>query len=257
MEIEALRGVLAQRVTSAIDFYERRPGSYQLIFPVFHEDGDMIDIYLQESPLGQEQVRICDFGMTLMRLSYSYEINTDSRQRIFENILINSGLENDDGNLYLDTDRERIYEGVLQFAGGVQKICNLRYWQRETVRNTFYEDLEILIQGGMEEFNPRRETFPLQDYPSSVDWSLNHNDRQFFVFGVLGNGKAKSVVISLLEFQKARLPFISLIVHDDMENLGRLEKLLLTRNADTQYPVLNDFREKGADDIRRLAGGRL
>ena len=41
--------------------------------------------------------------MTLMRLSYTYDINTDTKRRIFESILINNGVENDNGNLYLDT----------------------------------------------------------------------------------------------------------------------------------------------------------
>ena len=90
--------------------------------------------------------------------------------------------------------------------------------------------------------------------PAGVDWSLRHNERDFYVFGIRGNDKAKNVAISLLEFQKARLPFISLVVHEDIEELGRRERLYITRNADTQYPVLRDFQEKAADDIHRFAG---
>ena len=59
------------------------------------------------------------------------------------------------------------------------------------------------------------------------------------------------MTISLLEFQKTAA-FISLIVHEDMEALGKKEHLYLTRNADTQYPVLDDFKEKGAEDIHRF-----
>ena len=61
------------------DSYERRPGIYQLIVPILHEDGDMVDIYLQDSPRGPGDVRICDFELTLMRLSYTHDINTDAR----------------------------------------------------------------------------------------------------------------------------------------------------------------------------------
>ena len=35
--------------------------------------------------------------------------------------------------------------------------------------------------------------------------------------------------------------------------LGQKERLYLTRNADTQYPVLGDFKEAGAEAIRRFA----
>lgn len=92
------------------------------------------------------------------------------------------------------------------------------------------------------------------NYPISVDWQLTHNDRDFYVFGVRGNDKAKNVTIALLEFQKAGLPFISLVIHEDIEELGSKETLMLMRNADRQYPALNDFRERASDDIPRLAG---
>ena len=138
----------------------------------------------------------------------------------------------------------RAYEGIMQFAGCVQKICNMRYWSRETVRNAFYDDLENCVYTDFARFDPHPDLFPLADYPSGVDWTLRHDNRDFYVFGVRGNDKAKNVAISLLEFQKAQLQFISLVVHEDIEELGRRERLYITRNADTQYPVLRDFQEK-------------
>ena len=48
--------------------------------------------------------------------------------------------------------------------------------------------------------------------------------------------------------------FTSLVVHEDMETLGKKERHFLTRNADKQYPVLADFRERSVQDIPRLAG---
>ena len=67
------------------------------------------------------------FGMTLMRLSYSFDVSTPTRQRKFESIIVNNGVGNDDGNLYLDTPLDKLYESVLQFAGFAQKVCNMRY----------------------------------------------------------------------------------------------------------------------------------
>lgn len=253
MNLDNVKESLNRKLAVGFDVYERRPGDYQLIVPIQHEDGDMVDIYFQDSPLGEGNIRICDFGLTLMRLSYTYDIATPARQRIFDNIIINNGVSNDDGNLHLDTPIDKLYEGVLQFAGCVQKVCNMRYWSRETVRSAFYDDLRDYITVTMSEFSPVSDQSPLYDYPITVDWSLTYNSRTFYLFGVLGNDKAKNVAISLLEFQKATIPFISLVVHEDMEDLGKRERLYLTKNADTQYPVLADFREKGAQDIYRFA----
>ena len=252
MDIASVRSLLEQASAETFDVYERRPGDYQLIVPIIHEDGDMVDIYLQESPLGEGHIRVCDFGLTLMRLSYTLNM-TDARMRILESILINNRVENSNGNLYLDAPISLLYQSILQFAGCVQKVCNTRYWSREAVRSAFYDDLRDYVTTGLSDFYPSPNLSPLNNYPISVDWSLTHNGRNLYVFGVGGNDKAKVVAIALLEFQKARLPFVSLVVHEDMEELGRKERLYLTTNADTQYPVLDDFKERAVDDIHRFA----
>lgn len=236
------------------DLYQRRPGKYQLIVPILHEDGDMVDIYLQDSPNGKGSIRICDFGMALMRLSYTYEINTPSRSRIFDSILKNNGIQNSNGSLFLDTTHEMLHECVLQFAGCVQKVCNMSYWSREIIRSTFYEDLREYNEINLKDFNPMPDICPLADDKLiSVDWTISHQLRKFYLFGVSNNDKAKSVTISLLEFQRAELKFISLIVHENMEELGKKATHFLTKNADIQYPTLSTFQEKALADIRRLA----
>lgn len=78
MDIHKAIGLLRERTKTGFDVYERRPGKHQLIVPILHEDGDMVDVYLQDSPKGENHVRICDFGMAVMRLSYTYEINSPS-----------------------------------------------------------------------------------------------------------------------------------------------------------------------------------
>ena len=254
MDIANVQESLRRRLAAGFDVYRRRPGDYQLILPILHEDGDMVDVYLRDSPKGEAHIRICDYGMTLMRLSYTLDTITEARQRVIDSILIDNGIQNDNGNLYLDTPADLVYESVLQFAGCVQKVCNIRYWSRETVRTAFYNDLEDYVTTGLNRFSPVPDQAPLDDYPINVDWSLTWNDRIFYLFGVRGNDKAKNVAIALLEFQKARLPFISLVVHENMEDLGGRERVYLTRNADTQYPVLDDFRANAVRDIERIAG---
>ena len=122
------------------------------------------------------------------------------------------------------------------------------------VRSVFYDDLKDFVTTELDLFHPISDTSPIPENPIfSVDWSLTHKNRAFYLFGVRGNDKAKNVAIALLEFQKADLPFISLVVHEDMEELGRRERQYLTRNADTQYPAISDFRDRVANDILRFA----
>ena len=255
MEIDRARELLTSMPATGFDVYRRENGDCQLIVPILHEDNDMVDMFLKDSPLGEGHVRLCDFGLSLMRLSYTFDINSPTREDIFRSILINNRVETHEGSLYLDAPIDRLYESILQFAGCVQKVCNMRYWGRETVRSAFYDDLRSYVTTDLVRFTPTANYSPLDDYPIiSVDWSLAYNNRNLYLYGVRGNDKGKSVAICLLEFKKAQLPFISLVVHDDMEELGRREKFYLTRNADKQYPDLDAFRDDGIEDIHRLVG---
>ncbi len=254
MSAESIRAALDATTASRFDLYERRPGYFQLIAPFLHEDGDMVDIYLQESPFGENYVRVCDFGLSLMRLSYTFDVNSSTRQRILEGILHNNGISSDEGNLFLDTPLDRLYEAILQFVACVQKVCNMRYWSREAIRSTFYDDLDVFVGLNLTQYQPEEHLAPLGDELITVDWALRFNQRRFFVFGVLNNDKAKIVTISLLELQKANLQFVSMIVHEDIEDLREREVKYLSRNADRQYASLEDFKDRVDSDLLRIAG---
>lgn len=255
MDTSKVLNIIRSSGAKGFDIYERRPGQYQLIVPILHEDGDMVDIYLLESSESKDSIRICDFGMTLMRLSYTYEINTDSRQKAFDSILINNGIKNCEGNLYLDANLEMLYECILQFAGGIQKVCNMSYWGKEsTPSSLFYKNMDKYVTTDLSEFCPKPNQTPLPDYKTLiVDWSLTHNNCNFYLFGVRGNHKAKSTAISLLEFKEAKLPFISLIVYDDMNELGKKEIIYLNKNANNEYLTLADCQDKMFADIHQIA----
>ena len=120
MDIEKIKSLIG------FDVYERRPGKYQLIVPMHHEDGDMVDVYLQDSPGELGAIRVCDFGMALMRLSYTDELSFDSRKRFLNSILVNDGVQNDDGNLFIDTPLTGLHESILRFTSCVQKVCRFR-----------------------------------------------------------------------------------------------------------------------------------
>ncbi len=166
-----------------------------------------------------------------------------------------TGLHNDDGNLYLDTSADMLCRSILQFTGCAQKICNMRYWHRENVRSEFMEHLNEFVTAELGQYDPQKNIAPLPESYNilTVDWRLTHRERNFYLFGVGGDNKAKTAAITLLEFQKAKLPFLSLVVHENMEDLSVKPRTYLTKNADKQFPTLGDFREGAKDTIERMA----
>lgn len=237
-----------------IDLFPRREGLWQLIMPVYHEDGDMVDVFVSESKTTPGKIRIHDLGLTLMRLSYTFDINTPARTKILDTLLANNGVLLEEGEFYMESSPKMIFQNVMQFVGFVQKVCNMRLWQRETIKSMFFEDLEAFIFDRLVKFHPEKNVVPLRDYPVlEVDYRLKTKTKPFFLYGVSSQDKAKTAAIALLEFQKAKIPFIGIVVHENIEDLPKKAATYLTRNADKQFPSLEDFRKSGPETLDRLA----
>ena len=56
--------IIKENIKPYIDVKEIRPNLYQVIAPFFHEDGDMVEFYIENK---NGHIRICDCGMTLMK----------------------------------------------------------------------------------------------------------------------------------------------------------------------------------------------
>ena len=84
-----------------IDFREKRPGLYKVLVPFFHEDGDMYDIFVEEVPGNSEKLRISDYGLTLMKLSYTFDIDTENKQQVLESIIRQNRCDLDNGSIFL------------------------------------------------------------------------------------------------------------------------------------------------------------
>ena len=229
--------LLKQQFNGHVAFRERRPGVVQVMAPLFHEDGDMVDIFLDEPRNGTNKLRVGDHGMTLMRLTYSYDLDTPNKQRIFNRILAENRIQEADG----------LYPAILQFAQTVAKVSSMQYFKREVIQSLFYEQLDEFIQERLAEYNPRPGVLPIPDHDEyEVDYQFDAGPRPLYLFGVKDSDKARLVTISCLEFQRRRLPFKSVMVHQDFESgIGKKDRVRITSAADKQFPSLDDFRENG------------
>lgn len=152
---------LKSEFNNRIAFREKRPGIVQVLAPLFHEDGDMVDIFLDLPQSAGAPIRVSDHGLTLMRLSYSYDLDTATKRRIFERILSENRVAEDRGRLYIDSMAECLYPTVLQFAQTVAKVSNMQAFKREVVQSLFYEMLGGFITGNLGQFDPVADYQPL------------------------------------------------------------------------------------------------
>lgn len=248
MKNEAI-DILSQQFSNFIETKEKRPGITQLLIPVYHADGDIMEIFLEEH---DSHLRISDCGMTLMRLSYSYDIDTDSKERIFNKILHEDRISNIDGTLFIDTNLESIYPNLMQLVQCISKILNMRLYRREIINSMFFELLEQFVMEKLAAHHPVKRYFPLESHNEyEVDYCFNGRPKPIFLFGVNSSSSSRLATISCQKFMASDIPFRSLIVYENIEDIGKKDQARLMSAADKQFPTLDDFIENGAFYLER------
>jgi len=227
-----------------VSFREKRPGIVQVLAPLFHEDGDMIDIFLDLPQSPAEPIRISDHGLTLMRLSYGYDVDTPTKHRILARILAENRVSEEGGRFFVETTPERVYPALLQFAQTVAKVSNMQAFKREVVHSLFYETLGDFVHSTLAAYQPGEHYLPIADRDDlEVDWRFATEPRNIFLYGVRDSSKARLAALACREFQLRNVPFRSVIVHDDFENgLSKKDQARITNAADKQFTSLGDFQ---------------
>jgi len=248
--------LLREQFNSHVAVREKRPGVLQLVAPLFHEDGDMMDIFLDmpnnNNASPAQKIRIGDHGLTLMRLSYIFDIDTPNKEKIFHRILAENGVAEENGEFFIEAAPESLYTAVLQFSQAVSKICNMRYFKREVLASLFEEMLAEFIQADLQRFRPTQTVLPIPDRDDlEVDWEFRPNGVPLYLFAVKDVNRARLATISCLEFQRHPLKFKSIAVHEDIDKLGRKDRNRLTNACDKQFTSLDEFKENAVPYLER------
>lgn len=229
----------------------KRENILQVFAPLYHSDGDMMDIFLNEiSEKGL--IRISDCGLTLMRLSYSFDIDTPNKEKIFNKILSENSIQNENGNLFIDIKPEYIYHGLMQFAQAISKVTNMRLYRREMIHNLFFEMLDEYIMMNLQRYNPQKKFYPIPDHEEyQVDYCFNHRKKPIYLFGVNNSANARLATISCQKFIAEKINFSSLIILENLDVIGKKDQARLMSAADKQFPSLEDFKKHAEEYIER------
>jgi len=222
-------------------------GVYRLYAPFFHEDGDMYSIYLE---INGDGIVIRDYGNTLMRVSYTFDLNTQNKRATVDRIVSSNMGEINDGELLMHATVDRLPESVFQFSQIISKVSNIEILGRETVRSMFYEYLGSFISDRLTRFKAKRSVCPTTDPELVVDYAIDAKE-PLYLFGVKDDTKAAKVVISCLSFQKRKIPFRSVIIHENFDSLSRFNRNQITNVGDKQFTSLEDFQREGEDYLVR------
>lgn len=226
--------------------------TYQIFAPLFHEDGDMMSIYITKEADSNNYI-IRDFGNTLMRLSYSFDLNTSNKKNVLNNIIIQNRGDLIDDEIIINCKESYLPDAILQYSQIVSKVSNMDILNRNNVSNLFYDYLNEYVEKHLSKFTPNKKVQPIRNRSDLVvDWAFPKTKKgdDLFLFGVKDNSKAKDVTICCLEFKQIHLPFKSIIVYENMDDISQKEKFRLTNIADKQFTSLDSFMDQAQEYLK-------
>ncbi|MBU1095903.1 MAG: DUF1828 domain-containing protein [Bacteroidetes bacterium] len=218
-------------IGNKFEFYPKNDEYTQVVIPMYAEDGDLYELFVKESDEGKYIITDC--GITIMRLSYSYEINSDRKREILNKIIRSNNVELKNGEILVETNLSEFENSVFKLAQVIAKVSNMSIYSKEVIKSLFFEQLEEFVNEKLIEFNPRKDYLPLPENPEyKVDYCFNDREKPIYLFGVNTTDKARITTITCQKFIIENIGFKSLIVFEDLDKINRSDRDRLLNVSD-------------------------
>ena len=250
LNLELLQNRLCKALCGEVQIRKTTQGFLQILTPFSFSDGDQFQLYLEEAAGGS--LRLNDYGHTFMQLSYDNDLakfKDGTRGKLLDQVLAESGLRDEAGQLVLDANLENIGSRILQYGQAITRVYDLTFLNRSRVASTFYEDLKELLY---EMVDPSRITpnFVLPDEANAQDYSIDYRIEgkrgHLFLLGIANRDKARLATIVLEHWLRHHVDFESLLVFQEQQEIPRGDLARLS-NAGGEMVASLDAK----DDLKR------
>ncbi|HBM16537.1 MAG TPA: hypothetical protein DD381_09390 [Lentisphaeria bacterium] len=224
--IDDLQKILCASFCADIKVARKNEHLIRVETPFYFPDGDPYQIYLKEISTGG--FKITDAGHTLMHLSYENDIDEfqkGTRGALLQQIQLETGMKEDDGEFYLESASNEIHINLFRFGQALTKIYDLTFLNRTRVENTFYEDLDRSIIKIVDEEKIIRDYIfkgmeSAEDYP--IDYYIKgKKEEPLYLFGIPNRDKARLTTIIIERLLRHNAKFESLIVFSDFDSVPK------------------------------------
>jgi len=255
-DYHAVEQQLCKALCADVTVRERKDGSLHVQTPFSFPDGDGFSMYLDR--LSSGGFRLSDKGSTLMHMSYDQDVDKlkeGTRSKIFDQILAEMGVQDDDGEIYLDAAADRLGESVFRFGQALTRIHDLSFLNRVQVESTFYEDLFESLQTIAGDVVVQKD-YVAPGVPKAEDYKADYGivgtQKPVLVFGVPNQTKARLATVVLQYLRQFNFDFRSLVVYADMSTIPRGDVSRLTNAADIQVASNQEY-----DTLKRKLAAEL
>jgi hypothetical protein len=260
MNTESIREDFRSRVGEQIDLHSEGKSRFAVFTPFRFDDGDHFGIFLKKE---NGNWILSDEGSTLMHLSY--EINDadieegKNRGEIIQASLAGFSIENRNGELIVPVSEDKFGEALFTFVQALTKVADVSYLTRERVHSTFLEDFKKFLRSRVSEDRLQFDWYDERhdaNHTYPVDARINGMRRPLFVYALPNDDRVKDATISLLTFQKWKIPFRSLGIYEDQASIARQAVAKFTDASEKAYSSLQGNEERISEYLDNVLHAR-
>jgi hypothetical protein len=255
MTIETIERDFKEKVSSKIRLQPEGRERYRVFTPFMFDDGDHLAVVLKRD---NGHWCLSDEGHTLMHLTYEFEekaLQQGTRQRVITNALSTYSVSDRDGELLTTIANGDYGDALFSYVQALMKLADVSYLSRVRVKSTFREDFVALLSDTVPE---NRRTFDWFDHTHdpngnyTVDCRINGMAKPLLVFALGGDDRTRDATIALHSFEKWGLPFQSLAIFENQENINRKVLARFSDISGKQFSSLETNRDRKAAFLREL-----
>lgn len=247
MTIDTIEADFRRTVGESVRLANEGVNRYRVFTPFLFEDGDHLAIVLKRDA---GRWVLSDEGHTYMHLTYDLDekdLQRGTRQKIIGNALSVFSVEDREGELRLLIPEEQYGDGLFSFIQALLKISDVSYLSRERVRSTFMEDFRSFIEATVPVDRRSFDWHDPQHDPAGkylVDCRLNGILKPIMIFALPSDDRVRDATISLLQFERWRIPHRSLAVFEDQEEVNRKVLARFSDMCEKQFSSLGANRDR-------------
>jgi|GEM_PF-2873285 hypothetical protein len=228
--IALLSGELNQRVSS----FEKRPGVLQIVAPFYHDDGDMQEVFVTPGEFSNTWV-LSDYGMTLLRLSYTFDNLSEGRDALIKKIASENGLDLVDGVLRVVSKRESLFFDFMAIQRAITQIMALKFQKSRRTTSSFYEDVRSELAVALAPWKPQFDYHPLHERDDLVIDIQISARRPIFICAAREDHRYLRAGLTCSQLIQHGLSFRSLILVEDEKAIALPNWRTVTNIVDKQY----------------------